>query len=200
MQWYQPVMTKADTMRMIYHPKFILLFPEIESETRLWILLVMKHVEGQQFYKYIWNSGNLVEGKGKEIIRQIIAALRYCDGHNTVRRELQTRSNTFLDKNGKVKISKFVLSTQIEPVQMLNWHCAPLFWLPITLGRHYVWWSKECHMDFRSKYIIYHCSNGSICHKRAEKRGCRMYVACPVWSVRRAGGPAWPLNDSQPQI
>lgn len=67
-----------------------------------------------------------------------------------------------LDKNGKIKIIDFGLSTQVKPGQMLNQQCgASSFGAPDCFSANDTR-EQESHMDFRSGPLLYGCQKGPV--------------------------------------
>lgn len=90
------------------------------------LYLVVELLVGQEPYKYIRLYGHFEEENTMELFRQIRAALRCSDGHSIVHHDL--KPDIILDKNGKLKIMDFVLSTLDEPGQRLKHHwCLPIW-------------------------------------------------------------------------
>eukprot|EP00073_Rattus_norvegicus_P043837 XP_017445911.1 PREDICTED: sperm motility kinase Y-like isoform X1 [Rattus norvegicus] len=110
-QWFQPAMMEANIMRKINHPNIVSLIQVIEKETRIY--LIMELVEGQELYQYIRESGHIEEDEARQIFEQILSAVSYCHGKGIVHRDLKL-DNIMIDKNKKVKVINFGLSTQFQ--------------------------------------------------------------------------------------
>lgn len=135
-QWFRPAMTEANIMRKINHPNIVSLIQVIEKKTRIY--LIMELVEGQELYQYIRESGHIEEDEARQIFEQILSAVSYCHGKGIVHRDLKL-DNIMIDKNKKVKVIDFGLSTQFQPGKMLNHHCGTYsFGSPeLLLGHRY---------------------------------------------------------------
>jgi len=87
------------------------LIKKIEDDNNLCLLL--EHVEGEEFFKYLCKRNTLNEGETKFYISNIITALEYLHNKDIIYRDLKPE-NIVLSKNGYLKLIDFGFSKKLK--------------------------------------------------------------------------------------
>ncbi len=107
-------------------------------ETHTMIYIVMELVEGGELFDHIVDKGCYDEQKARQVMRQILEALRHLHMLGIIHRDIKPENILCCDSDGvDVKIADFGLSNTFAPTSTLKSQCGtPVYMAPEMLQRH----------------------------------------------------------------
>ncbi|XP_071137884.1 uncharacterized protein [Mytilus edulis] len=115
------------------HPNIVRCLEWMETGRNFY--LVLELVEGENMKDYLKRKKQIDETEGKSIMRQICSAVHYMHNKGVLHRDLKL-DNMVLEKDGKVKIADFGLSTSLEGIENKLHFCgSPSFIAPEVLSK-----------------------------------------------------------------
>ena len=107
---------EINILKKLKHRNIIQLYEIMESKTNLYI--IMEYCEGKELFDYIVNHKYLSEKEACFFFQQIIDGVEYLHLSKITHRDLKPE-NLLLDKNNRICISDFGLSTTSEEIDSL---------------------------------------------------------------------------------
>jgi len=108
---------EIDIMKKLQHANIIQLMEVVNTPDTLY--LVLEHAQGGELFDSIVNKGSYTENEAKNMVRQILDAIRYVHDHGIAHRDLKPENLLLSDKTGEtVKIADFGLSKDFGEEQL----------------------------------------------------------------------------------
>lgn len=106
---------EINILKELNHDFTIKLIQKMEDNNNL--CLVLEHVEGKEFFKYLCQKNTLNEEETKFYISNVIIALEYLHNKDIIYRDLKPE-NIILSKNGYLKLIDFGFSKKLKKNQL----------------------------------------------------------------------------------
>jgi len=130
---------EINLLTALHHTNIVGLFETVETSHD--IVLIMEYVPGLDLFERIVGHPNkrYEEEEGRDIFRQLVAALEYCHRHRVIHRDLKPE-NVMVSNEGVVKLIDFGFANMYHPRGYLETNCgSPLYAAPeIVQGIRYV--------------------------------------------------------------
>ncbi|WP_371322986.1 HDOD domain-containing protein [Dechloromonas sp. ZY10] len=110
-QQNQTLLNEARTVGKLRHPNIVPIFEAGEEAGDLY--LVFEYVPGKNLAAYLRESGALPSGRAIALIRPILDAVAYANGHGVIHRDLKP-SNILIDENGLPRVMDFGIAARVD--------------------------------------------------------------------------------------
>lgn len=127
-------------MAELDHPNILRIQEYFETKEHIYIILEL--CTGGEVFKQLNKklSNHFSERKTREIVRQILSAVRYCHNHGIVHRDIKLENFLFenTSKNSSIKMIDFGISQRFQPAEVLYLQTGtPHYIAPEVLDQNY---------------------------------------------------------------
>ena len=108
-----PIPTEVHLHRYLDHPNIIKLFDYFEH-THAYVMILERPLYHKDLFDYITEKRRLCEPETKNIFRQVIEAVMYCEAKGIFHRDIKDENILLDTKTGVVKLFDFGSGTVLE--------------------------------------------------------------------------------------